>query len=210
LLIRTKTVEIPIDGTYGDLPTPDCEYYVSGISGGSCWIKGWYTEASNGTQITSTTKLISNSPHTIYAQWYGSCFLEDTLVYTPNGYRKIQDLKIGDKVYSYNEKLHVVEIDEVSQVMVNRSMDYLKVTLEDGTVIRVTETHPFYDKKSNSWKPISEFEIGDTVTNSENRDIKIKSIERVEKEETVYNLEVMNNHNYFVTESNILVHNKAA
>ncbi|MCI8497938.1 MAG: hypothetical protein HFG33_00855, partial [Bacilli bacterium] len=206
--VKTKTIEIPIDGTYGDLPTPNCEYSVPGVGGGSCWITGWFTEASGGTKITSTSKLISNSDHTIYAQWNGTCFLEDTLVYTPNGYKKIQDLKIGDKVYSYNEKMHIVEIDEVSQVMVNKSMDYLKVTLEDNTIIRVTETHPFYDKKSDSWKPISEFEIGDTVTTSENRDIKIESIERIEKEETVYNLEVMNNHNYFVTESNILVHNK--
>ena len=206
--VKTKTVELLADGTYGDLPKPNCEIKLSGVSGASCWTTGWFTAATGGTKITSTSKLLSNSPHTLYAQWNGMCFLEDTLVYTPNGYKKIQDLKIGDKVYSYNEKLHIVEIDEVSQVMVNKSIDYLKVTLEDDTVIRVTETHPFYDKKSDSWKPISEFEIGDTVTTSENNDIKIKSIERVEKEEIVYNMEVKNNHNYYVSKSNILVHNK--
>ncbi len=206
--VKTKTVELLADGTYGDLPKPNCEIKLSGVSGASCWTTGWFTAATGGTKITSTSKLLSNSPHTLYAQWNGMCFLEDTLVYTPNGYKKIQDLKIGDKVYSYNEKLHIVEIDEVSQVMVNKSIDYLKVTLEDDTVIRVTETHPFYDKKSDSWKPISEFEIGDTVTTSENNDIKIKSIERVEKEDIVYNMEVKNNHNYYVSKSNILVHNK--
>jgi len=161
--------------------------------------------------VTSSTIVTNTTNHTLYAYYiYYNCFTENTLLYTPNGYREIKDLKVGDKVYSYNEKTGEVEEDVISKVMINKTNSYLKVTLEDNTIIEVTGSHPFYDKKSNSWKPISEFEIGDIVTTSENKDIKIKSIESIEKEETVYNLEVMNNHNYFVTESNILVHNKAA
>ncbi|MCI8498972.1 MAG: hypothetical protein HFG33_06260, partial [Bacilli bacterium] len=121
-----------------------------------------------------------------------------------------KDLKVGDKVYSYNEKTGEVEEDVISKVMINKTNSYLKVTLEDNTIIEVTGSHPFYDKKSNSWKPISEFEIGDIVTTSKNKDIKIKSIESIEKEETVYNLEVKKNHTYFVSKSNILVHNKGS
>lgn len=38
--------------------------------------------------------------------------------------------------------------------------------------------------------------------------ISISSIKEIEKATTVYNFEVDGNHNYFVTKSNILVHNK--
>ena len=202
--VTTKTITVEVGKPYGDIPNATGLYGVGGWN-----FEGWYTTSTNGTKVTSSTIVTNTTNHTLYAYYiYYNCFTENTLLYTPNGYREIKDLKVGDKVYSYNEKTGEVEEDVISKVMINKTNSYLKVTLEDNTIIEVTGSHPFYDKKSNSWKPISEFEVGDTVTNSENRDIKIKSIEHIEKEETVYNLEVMNNHNYFVTESNILVHNK--
>ncbi len=204
--IKTKTIEVEIGGKYGTLPTSQCvnNKYTSNV----CEFEGWYDSPSGGTKITSSSIMNKTTPHTLYARYSSWCFKSDTLLYTPNGYREIKDLKVGDKVYSYNEKTGEVEEDVISKVMVNKTNNYLKVALEDDTIIEVTRTHPFYDKKSDSWKPISEFEIGDTVTTSDNKDIKIKSIESIEKEETVYNLEVMNNHTYFVSKSNILVHNK--
>ena len=39
------------------------------------------------------------------------------------------------------------------------------------------------------------------------KNIKIKKIEYIKENNTVYNFEVANNHTYFVSENNILVHN---
>ncbi len=84
----------------------------------------------------------------------------------------------------------------------------MKVTLKTGTVIYVTPEHPFYDKETETWKPIKASKVGDKFMDEEGNEIEIASIEENEKEVTVYNLEVDGNHDYFVSKDNILVHNK--
>lgn len=49
-----------IDSTYGTLCTPTREGYS---------FDGWYTAASGGSSVTSSTKVSSTSDHTIYAHW---------------------------------------------------------------------------------------------------------------------------------------------
>lgn len=56
--------------TIGTLPTPTRSGYT---------FSGWYTAASGGTQVTSSTKMTGNM--TIYAQWSASY----TVTYNPNG-----------------------------------------------------------------------------------------------------------------------------
>ena len=46
--------------TYGTLPTPTRDYYT---------FNGWYTAASGGTKVTSSTAVASAGNHTLYAQW---------------------------------------------------------------------------------------------------------------------------------------------
>ena len=48
------------NNTYGNIPTPKRTGYI---------FKGWYTAQNGGTKVASTTKLISNSAHTLYARW---------------------------------------------------------------------------------------------------------------------------------------------
>lgn len=45
-----------------------------------------------------------------------ACFTADTDVLTPEGLRKITELKVGDKVYTLNETTHKVEIKPIVQV----------------------------------------------------------------------------------------------
>ncbi|WP_165252635.1 InlB B-repeat-containing protein [Adlercreutzia sp. ZJ304] len=54
----TKTVTY--DSTYEDLPTPTRAGYT---------FAGWYTDASGGTQVTSSTKVTITSNQTLYAHW---------------------------------------------------------------------------------------------------------------------------------------------
>ena len=67
----SKTVTY--DTTYGTLPTPTRAGHT---------FKGWYTLASGGTQVTSTTVVKAESNHTIYAQWTANNY---TLSYNNNG-----------------------------------------------------------------------------------------------------------------------------
>ena len=88
-------------------------------------------EFSNGNQTIKSEKvdlLVGGTP----------CFVADTLILTPFGYKKIQDLKIGDEVIS-----HLGNICKVT--------DFGSKEAEVGTLeiigrekIICTENHPFY------------------------------------------------------------------
>jgi len=84
----------------------------------------------------------------------------------------------------------------------------LIVTLENGEKIEITPEHPVYDKGNNKWKTMGEFEVGDLVMNSNGDAVMIVSIKEKQDSINVYNLEIKNNHNYFVSNTKILVHNK--
>lgn len=51
---------VTYDSTYGSLPIPTRMGYT---------FLGWYTAASNGTMVESTTKIKKNADHTLYARW---------------------------------------------------------------------------------------------------------------------------------------------
>ena len=64
----SKTVTY--DGTYGTLSDPTKNSH-GGTDAAGYTFKGWYTSASGGTKVTSTTKVTTASNHTLYAVWEG-------------------------------------------------------------------------------------------------------------------------------------------
>ena len=70
---ETATKTVTYDSTYGTLPTPTRTGYT---------FAGWWTAASGGTQITSSTKVTTASNHTIYAHWTANTY---TVTFNPNG-----------------------------------------------------------------------------------------------------------------------------
>ncbi|MCR5459190.1 MAG: InlB B-repeat-containing protein [Acetatifactor sp.] len=58
--VSTSSKQVNYPGTYGTLPTPSRRGYS---------FAGWYTSASGGTKITSTTKVIRGTVHALYAHW---------------------------------------------------------------------------------------------------------------------------------------------
>ena len=74
------------------------------------------------------------------------CFTEDTKILTPNGYKTIKELKIGDKVYSVNDN-NVIEIDTVTNaVKVATVNDTLVIKTTTGD-LHVTKDHKVYRVK---------------------------------------------------------------
>ena len=64
--------DVVYDSTYGDLPTITRTGYT---------FDGWYTAASDGDEITSSTQVKTASNHTLYAHWTAN---EYTITYNPN------------------------------------------------------------------------------------------------------------------------------
>jgi hypothetical protein len=123
------------------------------------------------------------------------CFDGDTLVKTADGYKKISEVSVGDMVYTINEETREMELKPVlrpiSYDLSMQSEALIELTFENGETVICTENHLFY--VDGKWVPAKDLEGVDKAT--------------VNRDQKVYDLSVADNHNYVITQSDIIVHN---
>ena len=168
--------------------------------------------AGKTTALTTITKDSSGNVRggTSGISGKGGCFLPGTLVLTENGYKEIDKINIGEKVLSYNEETKQNEYKKVIKTYIHENNpDKLYSLLINGKILEVTSNHRFYVKTENGydWVAAKDLKQGDLVMDKDNNYYSIDNIVSKEIAETVYNLGVEDNHNYYVTDDNILVHN---
>jgi RHS repeat-associated protein len=135
------------------------------------------------------------------------CFTKGTLVYGKNDFIPIENIKIGDSVYSYNVEKNTVELSKVINTLNRKTQGLYEITAGKET-IHVTAEHPFY-VIGKGWVKAKDLQAGYVLKSSDNKaTVKVNAIKELSKAVTVYNMEVDGNHDYFVTSSTILVHNK--
>ncbi|WPO92150.1 DUF6443 domain-containing protein [Chryseobacterium sp. HR92] len=132
------------------------------------------------------------------------CFTEGTLVAVEKGSKKIEDIKEGDLVWSYNEKTGQKELKKVVELSRNTSSSLVKISVS-GTEIICTPEHPFY--VNGNWVEAKDLVKGMALTTLDGKTSTIESIKFLDEKVKVYNFEVEGNHNYYVSEKGILVHN---
>ncbi|MBI4055801.1 MAG: Hint domain-containing protein [Elusimicrobia bacterium] len=142
----------------------------------------------------------------------GGCFVAGTKVLTPNGEVAIEQIAIGDKVFSVDPdslklvphkviKLHRHNVDEV-----------LRVAFSNGTSLQMTPPHRFFDPRSKEYKAIAKFKAGDEVLffkekGAPSQKIKIAGIETLPREEVqVFNLTLDGEFKNYLS-GGVLVHN---
>ena len=137
------------------------------------------------------------------------CFVAGTKVKTENGFKNIEDIKIGDKVYSFNLDNNEIELKEVLELIHSSAKDTYKMTI-GGKTVEMTSKHQVYivDK---GWTRAYNIKIGDMMLSASGDKVKITNIEHIKYDEPIntYNLTVEDNSNYFVTDIQVLVHNAA-
>lgn len=72
------------------------------------------------------------------------CLAPDTEVQTYEGIKMIKDITTNDLVYSFNEKLHKIELKRVlfaGKTGINRQV--IRVTMDNGQTVVCTPNHPF-------------------------------------------------------------------
>ena len=136
-----------------------------------------------------------------------SCFLSGTQVLTEDGMKNIEDIKIGDKVYSMNLDTNRKELKEVIDLFKGATDETYELTI-NGIIIKTTPKHQFYviDK---GWSRAYELKEGDRLSSQVSENVEISKIEHKFHKEPiqVYNLTVDGYHNYLITGQEILVHN---
>jgi hypothetical protein len=140
---------------------------------------------------------------------FAACFDGDTPVATETGFKRIDEIQVGDMVWSYNVETREKSLKEVKQVFVKESDELLHLETTEGE-IDATTNHPFY-VTGKGWVAAGDLVIGDEVhtLDGDTSTVMCLKFEKLDKPIPVYKLEVADFHSYFVGDG-VLVHNKCS
>jgi hypothetical protein len=195
------------------------------------WIKKFDENPSEACGQLSTQTLEAIIIAQITEGLFGpkSCFPAGTPVHTSVGMTPIEQVKVGDSVWSYDHRqLRWTErpVTEVYQLLHQGDMAILQVK---GETIRATGGHPFWvvrgealaerplpiripayepaGRQKGRWVLARNLRTGDNVLLRQGEVVALESVQIGEVAESVYNFHVAELQNYAVGECGVLVHN---
>jgi hypothetical protein len=141
---------------------------------------------------------------------FGACFVAGTPVLTANGTKPIEDIVVGDKVWTRNLETGLDELQLVAETFVHQTLALYHLTI-NGAVVSTTAEHPFM-VDGHGWQMAGNLRPGDVLITPDGTatldtvDVEERDLEDIEN---VYNFHVENNLNYYVHAGNtpVLVHN---
>lgn len=135
------------------------------------------------------------------------CFTEDALVQTCTGFKKINEVQVGDLVLTREG-----DFQPVVKTMKKMANTVYEVKVQDKMPVYATGNHPFLIKRGRlapKWIAVCAIQDGDlalTDIDTHNESWRpIRIINKINKPVSVYNLEVAKSHTYTV--NSICVHN---
>lgn len=144
---------------------------------------------------------------------FGKCFVAGTKIKTEDGEKNIEDIEVGDRVYSYNPETGEEGYKTVKRTFIKESDEIVHVTItnadkSESVTIDATPGHPFY-VVGYGFKYASELKIGDKLrsVSGDIYDVTEIEVEHFAIPIKVYNFEVEDWHTYAVSEVGIFVHN---
>jgi hypothetical protein len=159
--------------------------------------------------IVYNVKTVENT-HNFFANdllVHNRCFIAGTKITLPNGeYKNIEDVKVGETVLTYNEKMQITEVGVVGDLKAHIVDSVIDLTFDNVNLITTTSEHPFF-VKNKGWVEAKNLKKGDVCLKDDSTDSILTDTNQYKNECKVYNLlSVSNNHNFFANK--ILVHNK--
>lgn len=195
-----ESVDItPSSISSGEKETYSVSFTLNSVGTGKIRILATYQDGS------TTKDAMSNEYSYEVIQGGEACFTGDTPVLTSSGLVNIQDLKVGDKVISYNEETKQNEEKSITNIKSHEDYDLYYIITRTDTV-RCTYDHPFYIKDKG--KVLSRnLRAGDILIDKDGNERRIQSIAySIEDTETVYDIAVEGNNTYYVGKDSILVY----
>ncbi len=138
-----------------------------------------------------------------------SCFAAGTLVHAEDGLRPIEDVQVGDLVWSEDVATGELALRRVVQTVVTPGQPILEIVFDDGQgheePVRVTFEHPFWTHRG--WIGARYLRPVDDVMQRSGAWSRIVASRDVGMRVSVYNFEVEEFHTYFVGRQGVWVHN---
>ena len=157
-----------------------------------------WTTWSNGTTDWQTAA--EHTEHSYTLVHTVNCLTGDTLITMSDGSEKrIDTLRVGDKILSYNPETDYLEEDEVtySDSTENKQHDNFDVwTFSDGTIIKTVHRHRFYNVERNAMVYMDEWNVGDHAIKIDGTKVALVNHANVQEEVRHYTI-FTKNQNYF-------------
>ena len=136
------------------------------------------------------------------------CFVSGTKICVKEGgLKNIEEIKINDQVYCYDFKNKKSVLRNVLATHKNKVNGLIEIYIKK-TKITSTSRHPFY-VENKGWTPANDLKKGDVLKTIDSKIITVDNIKILNKEEEVYNFQVEENSNYYITNHRVLVHNES-
>ena len=141
--------------------------------------------------------------------YVNTCFVAGTLIETEEGLKPIEEINTGDYVWSEEIISGKKGLKRVANTFVHDKKRLVYVYI-NGRRIDTTEEHPFWVERKG-WILAGQLKKGDVLRLKSDDNVSVIDIEYIDLEEPVkvYNFEVEDWHTYFVSDINVLVHNKS-
>ena len=138
------------------------------------------------------------------------CFVAGTQVLTDDGYKNIEDVKLGEKLWAKNVETGEQAWKPITKIFNEPDRGIYEIKLKGSDdfeqKIEATDDHPFY-VVGKGWKTTIELEIGDEIETDSNSSMKVTSVINEQRQALTYNFTVADFHTYYVTKKKVLVHN---
>ncbi len=141
------------------------------------------------------------------------CFAGNTSVAVKSGTMPIEQVKIGQLVYSRDPETGNVQLKPVTDVMVVHGKPLYALVIEDAKHVQsrteVTDNHPYWIR-DRGWVESAKLEPGMVLESLHHGLLKVVSVTLLNKVQTTYNLTVADYHTFFAGEQLVYVHNQCA
>jgi hypothetical protein len=151
--------------------------------------------------------------------WAGfCCFVNGTMIATENGNVLIENIKVGDLIWSYNFKTQTKELKKVLEIVAPMHDDIVEVEFSNGTLNKNTFDHPYYTiegsllsyspEKTKKWYngEVNQLSVGTVCLDINNNEVEVISIIENLNNTQTHTLFVEDNKNFYA--NGILVYDE--
>jgi RHS repeat-associated protein len=138
------------------------------------------------------------------------CLEAGTLVSTPNGLRRIEEIRVGDLVLAMNEETGQVAPRHVTDLIRPEPKPLYALTVRDAAgdfeTFHATDDHP-WRVQGRGWVETEDLRPGDRIDTASNDDLLVVAVDRTGRIESTFNLTVNGWHTFLIGDDRAVVHN---
>ena len=135
-------------------------------------------------------------------------FLAGTLVKTNQAFKKIEQLSLEDKLVTYKFKSKDLDVKKIEQITKKKFNRFYKLTIDGKETLAAPDQKFFCPLRKGAWIKAKDIQKNDFIIRDLDKLIRVEEIMELQQEADFYSLSIRDNHNFFVSENNVLVHNE--